>query len=287
MIIDDNGKIISNLRSDIMRYSIENKNLLRSLGSLYIGTGTQKQIQTLEGVVKIPKTTSLSLGNENNFLIAIPSTGELQYQKLSADMLDNTMVYNITCKNALYTDYVEEATEAEYATLGQASGTIENRLIDAESDKYGQCIITYPTSHSSIYKEGHVVQNQLLKKGGGVTMKLSIYDCCLSQDTNGRYDYIDIQLPQKFRPSQDNNIIVSLSTYINYESTYRPPWSGTTYTITGESARFMVSCDKIIGSGGFLRISFENLKNSVQGDTFRVHKCTAIEINAGWNIYNE
>ena len=32
MIIDDNGKIISNLRSDIMRYSIENKKTtLRSI----------------------------------------------------------------------------------------------------------------------------------------------------------------------------------------------------------------------------------------------------------------
>lgn len=254
---------------------MENKNLLQSKGSLYVGAGFKKQINTAEGLLEIPKTTCLEPTVANTFLVAIPSTGELKYQKLTSDMLDSNATYNITCENATYTDYVTESTEAEYGYLAESFGTIEDRLTRAESGYYRRCNFSYPPSHSSQYKAGHVVQNLLHKQGARVTMKLSIYNCYLTSfgDRDSLYDYITVVLPSEFRPKYTKTIPVSLSTFFTF------------LDADGElqrTSRFMTTVYVSFDSRGSFNISYELIRNSLPGDC---NYCTAIEISAGWEDF--
>lgn len=69
---DGNGIIPNNQRADVMRCSIENKNLLNSKGSIYVGTGESHTIYNGggEGVdINIPITTALPVGPDGSLLI--------------------------------------------------------------------------------------------------------------------------------------------------------------------------------------------------------------------------
>ena len=57
--IDSNNCIPTGLRADIMRSSMENKNLLSKKGSIYVGTGETVTV----GGEKIYKTKALELGS--------------------------------------------------------------------------------------------------------------------------------------------------------------------------------------------------------------------------------
>ncbi len=73
---DSNNCISNGLRADIMRSSMENKNLLSDKGSIYVGTG--EKITT--GGTSVAKTKALALGENGNVLIS--KGGDLVYGTL-------------------------------------------------------------------------------------------------------------------------------------------------------------------------------------------------------------
>ncbi len=75
-LTDSNNCISNNLRADIMRSSMENKNLLSDKGSIYVGTGEQNTV----GGTSVAKTKSLPLGESGKVLIS--KGGDLSYGAL-------------------------------------------------------------------------------------------------------------------------------------------------------------------------------------------------------------
>lgn len=130
-ITDNNGRIKSGLRADIMRKSMENKNLLNTKGSLYVGTGEKETISLGNNeTVDIYKTKAFPLGSPDTIL-TISRFGELSYEKIIPDMLANTSGnYNIVATNAIDAD---SATEAQYASSDKSKGTIDTRLTNIDS----------------------------------------------------------------------------------------------------------------------------------------------------------
>ena len=92
-IIDDNNCIPKGLRVDIMRYSMENKNLLSKKGSIYVGTGET----TTVGGEKIYKTRALELGSDGEVLQV--KSGDLAYDKIRDVNFDSNTNYT----NLVYT----------------------------------------------------------------------------------------------------------------------------------------------------------------------------------------
>ena len=72
--------IIPGLRADIMRCSMENKNLLSVKGSIYVGTGENND---LGGGVSVPKTEALTPGNQGYPLVSKGNDG-VAYEKLES-----------------------------------------------------------------------------------------------------------------------------------------------------------------------------------------------------------
>ena len=86
-IIDDNNCIPKGLRADIMRRSMENKNLLSGKGSIYVGTGESITV----GEEKIYKTKALELGEEGEVLQV--KNGDLVYDKIQDGAIDSSVNY--------------------------------------------------------------------------------------------------------------------------------------------------------------------------------------------------
>lgn len=90
-LTDDNNCIQPGLRADIMRSSMENKNLLAKKGSIYVGTG---KAQTVGGQT-IPTTEALQIGSNNEVLRV--EDGNLKYGKLINGNFDPYTTYlNLT-----------------------------------------------------------------------------------------------------------------------------------------------------------------------------------------------
>ncbi len=75
-LTDSNNCISNGLRADIMRSSMENKNLLSDKGSIYVGTGEKITV----GGAEIGKTTVLPLGEAGEILLS--KGGSLVYSPL-------------------------------------------------------------------------------------------------------------------------------------------------------------------------------------------------------------
>ena len=87
-IVDNNNCIPSGLRADIMRQSMENKNLLSTKGSIYVGTG---ESVTINGE-KIYKTKALALGAEGEILQV--KNGDLGYGKIPNTLFSDKVDYS-------------------------------------------------------------------------------------------------------------------------------------------------------------------------------------------------
>ena len=136
----NNGFIENGLRADIMRHSMENKNLLNTKGSIYVGTGRQTTITTSQGDYNVPITTSLPCGTNNTVLTANSSepTG-LEYKKITKDMLDEYSVeadvWPIKAGSAQTAAQADTAVTGQYASNDHTKGTIEQRLTALESQE--------------------------------------------------------------------------------------------------------------------------------------------------------
>ena len=87
-LTDDNNCIQPGLRTDIMRCSMENKNLLTKKGSIYVGTGESFKV----GEQTIYKTKALELGGSGEVLQVI--NGSLGYDKIQNSNFDSKVNYS-------------------------------------------------------------------------------------------------------------------------------------------------------------------------------------------------
>ena len=109
ILVGNNGEIPAGLPGNIMRKSMENKNLLKKKGSMYVGTGNVDS----EGVVI---TTTLEKGPINTVLL-VNNENELEYNKISPDFFDlNAGTYPITCTTALTHENVFVSNTSAYST---------------------------------------------------------------------------------------------------------------------------------------------------------------------------
>lgn len=91
-IMDANGNIKSNLRGDVMRISMENKNLLKAKGSVYAGTGQYITIQTDSGEEQLAITEAVDPGNENGQVLMVDQNigCGLKFGKITSNNIENT-----------------------------------------------------------------------------------------------------------------------------------------------------------------------------------------------------
>lgn len=117
-LVDTNNCIPTNLRADIMRCSMENKNLLNKKGSIYVGTGETITV----GGQKIYTTKALELGNTGEILQNI--NGELGYSQLKQGSFNASVNYANQLKKTFQSFSVKQQ---------QLSGTIPSLVINKDN----------------------------------------------------------------------------------------------------------------------------------------------------------
>ena len=109
---DINNCILNNLRADVIRKSIENKNLLANKGSMYVGTGDTETISIGGDTYIIPITAELSTQDQGQILadtvLAVQNSANygICYQKINPACVEpttqaNPLVYDITAREAV------------------------------------------------------------------------------------------------------------------------------------------------------------------------------------------
>lgn len=277
---DQDGVIPNNLRADVMRKSIEKKNLLTHKGGLYIGTGIAESYEVDGDQVNICQTSELAPGSPYTVLkvAAINSGTNLQYAKV-----DNFMIvpgeYNIQCSDAISVDHGNDATRATYASNDHSKGTIDSRLNALEYKEPGVCSI------NNLYG-GTIQQNHLFLQNNFVRMELNITGCSLTDSS----DQMIITIPSQFRPKGFVPISLCLEgvirtegktidekldytcdigpTYISFKGTIGP--DGTIYV---RNMSYGHPMDSIYYSSGY-----------EAGRSSYYINCTGVYITAGWHI---
>ncbi|MBO7691913.1 MAG: hypothetical protein J6T10_04675 [Methanobrevibacter sp.] len=130
----NDGAIETGLRADVMRLSMENKNLLSNKDSIYVGTGDTTSVNVDGSTITIPTTKALEKGSDNTVLSVVG--GNLGYNKVNPDLVQTGVTYNITsqtalnCENASRASFSYVADVAAYPAVGgEPSGeTIETRF---------------------------------------------------------------------------------------------------------------------------------------------------------------
>ena len=172
-ITDDNGAIQTGLRADIMRKSMENKNLLSSKGSIYVGTGDTNNVVVSGSTVSIPKTAALTVGNQNEVL-SVGANNTLQYSKITPDMMSSsTDTYNITCTTALSANQAVSAATASYSEWATFSGNADSSGPDTSATIYNK----FQTASSSVTSiEQRITQIEtMMNKGVDLLTSGSVY----------------------------------------------------------------------------------------------------------------
>ena len=122
-IVNGENTIPSGLASDLMRMSMENKNLLKTKGSIYVGTGRTNK----DGVAI---TEALKPGEPNTVLTVLDSEGTLGYSKVTPQMMNSGTYYNIQCSKSISADNhvsrVENTDRASYALYMDGTHINEN-----------------------------------------------------------------------------------------------------------------------------------------------------------------
>lgn len=282
-LIDSQGKIIPNLRGDIMRSSMENKNILSRKGSLYVGTGTSisKTVVTTDGsfeTVQIPKTTNLDPGSVHQVLCNLDTSGNLGYRFISPSMVQEDATYDIKCTRAHNAEYVVSAEEATRPSgAGTDTRTIEERLTAAETPITGVCSVNLNKVTSS-GRMGDISLNKLYKKGVGVTFSFSMYH---SDFYNG--DTLVLTIPSEFRPKSAVSITVGFNTYFPYSGSvpdFEDIWVD--HEFYGDTRYSTIQYQTQLTTDGIISIRGDAIDSLVRQSSAG---CKGIYIYTGWNIY--
>lgn len=90
----NNGRIPNGLPGEVMRKSMENKNILTKKGSLYVGTGAADTVEILGNNYSIAQTGELIPGSDNAVLVADSnSTTGLSYKNVE-DIIGGVVRYD-------------------------------------------------------------------------------------------------------------------------------------------------------------------------------------------------
>lgn len=109
---DRDNCILNNLRADVIRKSIENKNLLVNKGSMYVGTGNVQTVTIGSDLYVTPITAELSTQDQGRILadtvLTVQSAVQygIHYQKITPHCVEpttqaNPLVYDITAREAV------------------------------------------------------------------------------------------------------------------------------------------------------------------------------------------
>ena len=131
-LIDSNGFINPGLSSNLMRLSIETKNLLKNKGDIYIGGSEKIRVNYGEEIIIFRKIEKLSAGNNNSVFCKISSgSGGISWSRLNYRYFSSANTYPMEVKNA-YTAQnaakVSEASVINYSSSDTSLGTIDVRL---------------------------------------------------------------------------------------------------------------------------------------------------------------
>ena len=136
-LTDSNGRLKTGMRADILRASLETKNVLSEMGAIYIGTGSTIPILSTDGQINIRKTSFVPRGGNSDNVLTFNNTGvpSLAYQKIGPDTVIEQENYDIKVdetEETLLADYAEEADYVTWATApsGRNPISIEARLSD-------------------------------------------------------------------------------------------------------------------------------------------------------------
>lgn len=150
---DINNCILNNLRADVIRKSIENKNLLAKKGSMYVGTGDAETISIGGDTYIIPITAELSTQDQGQILadtvLTVQSTADygVHYQKITPACVEpttqaNPLVYDITAREAVLAkkmsargNSVPKAGIAKYVNSSKTT-SLETALSQLEKKDY-------------------------------------------------------------------------------------------------------------------------------------------------------
>lgn len=146
-LTDSNGCLKTGMRADILRTSLETKNILQEKGAIYIGTGsTAFPISSKDGRIDVCKTSYVPRGRDSDTVLTFNKTNvstRLSYQKIGPDTVTKKETYDIKVDEAeetLSADYAEVADYVTWATAptGRTRISIEARLSDLNAKRIGQ-----------------------------------------------------------------------------------------------------------------------------------------------------
>ena len=124
----NDGVISAGLSSDLMRLSIENKNLLDTKGSLYVGTSDSVTIR--DNTIPVTKKLSVS---EQQYTVLTVENGDLVWKKITSAMITDVSAERDFSSTGLTIKYAGNVSEASKATVitytpENTEDTIESRL---------------------------------------------------------------------------------------------------------------------------------------------------------------
>ena len=244
--LNNDGCINSNLRSDLMRKSMETKNLLNSKGAIYVGKGSKVSIpvkDTSVQSVSLSTTGSLSAGVDNTVLTCQSNANlGLTYKKISPEQLeDYSGVWPMKVANADSADNASNTESSMYAiyTLSNNEKTISERLTNLNRKNLpnmGTMISNTPGAYIASY-----YINNSYKEGKYVNLNLSFDFFSASEDQTTRKSFYAGKntatcpyiLPEDFRPKTEQKFYI-LSSKITYKyedcdnpSSPFPSWKAT------------------------------------------------------------
>ena len=139
--IDSNNCIPTGLRADIMRSSMENKNLLSKKGSIYVGTGETVTV----GGEKIYKTKALELGSSGQVLIV--KDGELKYSTLTNESFDSSTDYSARLKKTFNNFPLQPSnfnSQLQYPNLKLSSDNFNSQIVYSNLYNYTTTPVSGP-----------------------------------------------------------------------------------------------------------------------------------------------
>lgn len=243
--LNNNGCINSNLRSDLMRKSMETKNLLDSQGAIYVGKGSEVSIpvkDTSVQSVSLSTTGSLPAG-DNNTVLTCQSNANLglTYKKISPEQLENySGIWPMKVANAGSADNASNTESSRYAIYTSINNekTISERLTNLNRKDLPFVGSSINTSNAVI--ASYYIRNSY-KEGKYTNLNLSFDFWSASEDQTDRKNFYagkntatsGYKLPEEFCPKTEQKFYILSSKimykYEDYDSDdHFSPWK-TTY----------------------------------------------------------
>lgn len=231
-LTDDNNCIQPGLRADIMRSSMENKNLLAKKGSIYVGTG---KTQTVGGQT-IPTTEALQIGSNNEVLRV--EDGNLKYGKLINGNFDPYTTYlNLT-------NTVQSVAIKPSQISGEYSGlALKNKNISTSEQYSNLVLVGSDSNRNTSVSSGLLGTLQLQQNSTSGKLSMTI------KDPIHLYRYtIKLTVEGSFR--------------VNNQDTY--DYSGLTFYVTGVRSAVSLSSVTVLSPLAFFSLTGFHVENYSQ-----------------------